>query len=56
MLDGPPPQMLSGEPATAVAAALMVNIFDATPLVHPGLRAVSVKVTLPAILSAALGL
>ena len=56
MSDEPPEQTLTVGPATAVAAARMVKVLFDKPLVQPGLIAVNVKVTLPAVLSAALGL
>lgn len=47
-------QVITAVPATAVAAGLMVSVFVEVALPQPFV-AVKVKVTLPAALSAALG-
>lgn len=48
-------QVSAAGPATAVGEEIMVSVFVAVPFVQPGLNAVNVNVTLPAIISAALG-
>lgn len=48
-------QVATAVPATAVATALIVNTFVEVTAGQPALVAVNVKVTLPAVLSAALG-
>ena len=47
--------MLIAVPATEVATALIVNVFVEVTLGQAAFEAVSVKVTLPAVISAALG-
>ena len=56
IFEEPLEQTLIGVPALAAATGRIVRVFVAVPFVQPVLEAVSVNVTLPAVLSAALGL
>ena len=47
--------MLIAAPADAVGNVDIVSVFVETAFVHPAFEAVSVNVTLPAVMSAALG-
>ena len=48
-------QVFIAVPAIAVGSAPIVKVFVAVPSTHPEFEAVSVKITLPAAISAALG-